>query len=59
MKVSLNEVAEEYGYNSAEEMASDYMFDSIVPACCSHGCEVEPDGRCEHGYPSILIELGF
>jgi len=22
------------------------------------GCRVEPDGECEHGYPSWLIELG-
>lgn len=59
MKISLNEVAEEYGYDSVEEMIDDYMFVSVVPACCSHGCEVEPDGRCPHGNPSILIELGI
>jgi hypothetical protein len=32
--------------------------DSIVPACCDEGCEVEPDGRCEHGCPSVLLALG-
>lgn len=33
--------------------------DSIVPACCSEGCEVEPDGRCEHGCPSVLLAAGI
>ena len=23
------------------------------------GCRVEPDGECEHGYPSWLMALGF
>ena len=30
-----------------------------APALCKEGCEVEPDGRCEHGCPSILIVLGM
>jgi hypothetical protein len=30
-----------------------------VPACCTEGCEVEPDGRCEHGCPSILLAAGI
>ena len=25
----------------------------------SEGCEIEPDGRCEHGCPSVLIALGI
>lgn len=36
----------------------DVFTDSIVPACCAEGCEVEPDGRCEHGHPSLLLALG-
>jgi hypothetical protein len=31
----------------------------VVPACCTEGCEVEPDGTCEHGCPSPLIALGI
>jgi hypothetical protein len=34
------------------------MNDSVIPACCSEGCEVEPDGRCEHGCPSVLLAMG-
>ena len=44
--------------NNTEMMTvEDYLLESIVPACCVHECEVEPDGYCEHGQPSILIEL--
>jgi len=30
-----------------------------VPACCSEGCMVEPDGECPHGNPSILRHHGL
>lgn len=23
------------------------------------GCQVEPDGECQHGYPSWLLYLGY
>ena len=35
----------------------DCLLESIVPACCTSDCWVEPDGYCEHGHPSVLIEL--
>lgn len=28
--------------------------DENAPALCDEGCEVEPDGTCPHGCPSIL-----
>lgn len=59
MKASVREVMEDYGFESIQDMTEAFMFESIVPACCSHGCEVEPDGKCEHGYNSILIEIGI
>lgn len=34
-------------------------FDGVAPALCRDGCEVEPDGRCSHGCPSILLALGY
>lgn len=37
----------------------DELLDSIVPACCKHGCQVEPDGHCVHGNPSILLDNGL
>jgi hypothetical protein len=37
----------------------DISFSSMIPACCEEGCEVEPDGHCSHGHPSILLEEGL
>lgn len=34
-----------------------WMFDGVAEA--TDGCEVEPDGRCEHGHPSWLLRLGI
>ena len=32
---------------------------STVPACCEADCEVEPDGHCPHGHPSVLLDVGI
>lgn len=32
------------------------LMDSVVDACCSQGCQVEPDGHCMHGHPSVLLD---
>lgn len=32
--------------------------ESVVPAACTHGCQVEPDGECEHGGVSVLRLAG-
>jgi len=37
----------------------DVAFSSVVPACCSEGCQVEPDGHCEHGHESVLLAEGL
>ena len=36
---------------------SDWMDDGMAEA--TDGCEVEPDGMCEHGHPSWLLHLGL
>ena len=28
------------------------------PAMCSEGCEVELDGCCPHGFPSLALHMG-
>ena len=33
--------------------------DGVCPACCSEGCMTEPDGTCEHGFPSVLLACGM
>ncbi len=40
------------------EAMEQWSTDSVVPAVCSQGCEIEPDGHCEHGCPSIMIRMG-
>lgn len=35
----------------------EYVHDGICPA--TDGCDVEPDGVCEHGHPSWLLRLGY
>lgn len=34
-----------------------WLYDSICKS--TDGCTVEPDGECEHGYPSWLLYLGY
>jgi len=46
-----------------EEERTEYLeevfSDCSCPALCSSGCDVEPDGRCAHGHPSLLLALGL
>mgnify|MGYP005855223329 CR=1 FL=1 len=56
--ITINELCQEEGF-SYEQIVKEYGEESVVPACCSHGCFVEPDGTCEHGNPSFLIELNI
>lgn len=59
-KLTVEEVLANGGYEDTLELVEEIMMDERhAPALCSAGCEVEPDGRCPHGYPSILIELGM
>ena len=55
-RISVKEAMFNAGY---EEMDEDVLGDSVMPACCSEGCEVEPDGECEHGFPSVLLAMGL
>jgi len=56
-KLSVDETLELNGLDM--DSLESLVFDSVVPACCEDGCEVEPDGHCPHGNPSILIALGI
>ncbi len=31
----------------------------FCPAMCSEGCEVEMDGHCCHGFPSLAMHVGM
>lgn len=52
-KITLTEALENEGVELHE-----LVLESVVPACCSEGCQVEPDGTCEHGNDSVLLEAG-
>ena len=58
-KLTLEEVAQEEGFDSIDELLNQYGSESVMPACCEEGCRVEPDGKCPHGHFSILIEFGI
>lgn len=61
-RITIKQYREDNGYESPadwEDHLNQLVMDSVCPALCSDGCEVEPDGRCPHGHPSVLIALGL
>lgn len=58
-RIKAREVAAREGFDGLDDMLEEYGMESIMPACCTEGCEVEPDGRCEHDCPSIMLALGL
>lgn len=43
----------------AQDILEDVMCDTRhCPAMCSDGCEVEVDGKCPHGFPSLALHMG-
>jgi hypothetical protein len=41
----------------SEDQLSLWVLAAVIEA--TDGCRVEPDGVCEHGYPSWFIQLGL
>lgn len=58
-EITLRQVAEDNGFEDINELLDTFVFQSVVPACCSAGCMVEPDGKCPHSNVSILIKAGI
>jgi len=61
-RIKIKQFKEDLGIETSEEwmeQLGEWVSDGIVPALCDEGCEVEPDGHCEHGHPSVLIALGM
>ncbi len=56
--LAINEYLKRDG-RSLMEIAESVMFEDDAPALCDDGCEVEPDGKCCHGCPSILRAAGL
>ena len=57
-QITVKQYLEETG-ETLEDVLEQATSDSIAPALCDEGCEVEPDGHCPHGCPSILLEVGI
>ncbi len=58
-RIKVKQYMKEQGIDDLNEYLEELVSDSISPAMCTSGCEVEPDGVCEHGHPSILLALGM
>ena len=60
MRLTLAEWLEQNSYSTLDEaLASASELDDLYPSLCSEDCQVEPDGRCPHGAPSLLIAAGL
>jgi hypothetical protein len=46
----LEEAAEDDSWDVVDELLGD--------TDCDHGCQVEPDGRCPHGWKSAALTAG-
>lgn len=58
-RLTVKELMREQRFTDELELVEFYLHKDTVHAVCSDGCEVEPDGECEHGFPSVLLELGY
>jgi len=58
-KLTVKETADLNGYDleNEDDVIELMLLASVVPACCSSGCMVEPDGKCQHGFSAITWEL--
>jgi hypothetical protein len=54
-----NQITVEEALENEGVQLMEIAFSSIVPACCSEGCQVEPDGHCQHGHESVLLAEGL
>lgn len=57
-RINLVELERNEGCDAVEIMEDVTEGVRHCPAMCSEGCEVEPDGTCPHGFPSLALHLG-
>jgi len=61
--VTLDQWRKEEGLLDEDEFLNriqELVIDSMCPVLCEEGCgDVEPDGHCRHGHPSVLIAAGL
>jgi len=59
LELTLEEVAVITGSRNTMDLLQRAMTDSVCASCCPLGCSVEPDGKCQHGFISILTKSGL
>jgi hypothetical protein len=58
-RLTMEEFLDEDG-RTLEDICQAVLFgEENAPALCDEGCEVEPDGTCPYGCPSILRAAGM
>jgi len=59
-RLTVGEWLKQNGYSSLEEALAEFSeLGDIYPALCTEDCQVEPDGHCPHGAPSLLLAAGL
>lgn len=58
-RMTIKEFLEQDGRELVDILEAVTMEEENAPALCTEGCEVEPDGKCPHGNPSILVAAGM
>jgi hypothetical protein len=58
--LSVAETLKRSGYlDISDYLAATMMGEALSIACCRFVCDVEPDGHCKHGNPSIELQFGM
>jgi len=57
--LTLEEATMVNGYTNSIDMLQAAMNDFISPSLCPLGCDTEPDGKCSHGFESVLMSAGI
>jgi len=55
-ELSAKETMNRRGFDTIEKVQKQALRRGSIPACCTCGSYVEPDGKCPHGHPSILLK---
>jgi hypothetical protein len=63
-KISLKQWRKSEGLESEEAFITrmeEVMSSAICPVLCDDDdcSDVEPDGQCQHGHPSVMLEAGL
>lgn len=58
-RLTLEELLAQDGRTLEEICEAVLIGEENAPTLCDQGCEVEPDGVCAHGCPSVLRAAGM